>query len=613
MMKRTYQILCVDDNKNNLFTLKVLLQQLGSVEILTVLSGREALNVLLKQEIDLVILDIQMPEMDGFEVARLIKLNQETRHIPVLFLTAVYKSEEFIAHGYELGAVDYLTKPIDDHLLLNKINLYLSIFHQRDKMVREQNRFQHLAESIAEGIYVLDADHRVIYVNPKALDLLGYSENELMGQKIHEMIHYHDLNGKKVSAKACPVHRALHSRHSYLSDNELFIRKNGSSFPVSIAAAAIQESAEEYSVVVIFRDMTQIKEQQRQTEALLEIEKQRIKEQEAMIESLVRMIDQRDSYTAGHTQRVAHYCVLIAREMGYPQEEIELLEKAAKLHDIGKVATPDSILLKPGKLNLLEYSLIKEHLNAGHTILKDIPNYHEIAEIMRYHHERFDGKGYPSGRSGYDIPPLSRIMIVADAFDAMTTNRIYKPRMDLNEAIVELNALKNMQFHPEVVDAAVNILSTISIQTDITQEPHTVLEEERFAYFFKDRLTGHYFSDYLPLLLRERFSGVKKYFLLLCLQNFSEFNRLKGWHEGDKFLQKIANYLSEKSNPDSVLFRIQGDDFLVVSATSMSIEEDALRKKFLNKRGVVRCELSTFESDKDGEALQHELNSFITG
>jgi len=610
-MKKQYQILYVDDNENNLFTLKVLLQQLESVEILTVLSGREALNVLLKQEVDLVILDIQMPEMDGFEVARLIKLNQKTKHIPILFLTAVYKSEEFIAHGYELGAVDYLTKPIDDHLLLNKINLYLAIFQQRDKMEREQNRFQHLAQSIADGIYVLDGNYHVIYINPKALDLLGYSEHELMGKEIHEMIHYHDLNGKKVSSKVCPVHQALSSRHSYLSDNELFFRKDGSSFPVSIAAAPIQENAEEYSIVVIFKDLTQIKEQELQARALLKVEQQRLREHEAMINSLVKMIDQRDSYTAGHAQRVAHYCTLIAREMGYSAEEVTELEKAAKLHDIGKIATPDTVLLKPGKLNSLEYSLIKEHLLSGYNILKEIPSYAAIAEIMRYHHERYDGKGYPEGKAGYDIPSLSRIMIVADAFDAMTTNRIYKPRMKITDALAELEALKNIQFHPEVVDAAVNILSTITIETDITQKPHTALEQERFAYFFKDRLTGLYASDYLPLLLLERFSGIKKFFLLVRLQNFSEFNRLKGWDEGDRFLQEISNYLSEQSSPESVLFRIHGDDFLVVSANPILTEEEALQKKFQDKRGVVRCKLSNFESKKDGDELQLELDKVI--
>ncbi len=610
-MKQKYLILCVDDNENNLYTLKALLQQLDNIKIITAPSGREALNSLLKHEIELVILDIQMPEMDGFEVARLIKLNQQTKHIPILFLTAVYKSQEFIEHGYELGAVDYLTKPIDDHLLLNKINLYLAIFRQRDEMKREKNRFQHLAHSIAEGIFVLNSEHRVIYINPKALELLGYSEHELMDKQMLDLIHYRDIDGKAISVHDCPIHNVLISYNSYLNDNELFFKKDGSSFPVSVAVAPIQEMADEYSIVVIFKDLTQIRQQEFQAQELLKVELQRVDEHKAMVDSLVKMIDQRDSYTAGHTQRVAHYCVLVAQEMGYSQEQIELLENAAKLHDIGKVATPDSVLLKPGKLNSLEYSLIKEHLSVGYNILKDIPNYQKIAEIMHSHHERFDGHGYPDGKKGYDIPPLSRIMIVADAFDAMTTNRIYKPRMSVIDALDELQELKEIQFHPEVVDAAVNVLSGVTVPSDITQEPHTVLEQERFAYFFRDRLTGLYFSDYLPILLRERFNGIKKYFFMIRLQNFSEYNRRYGWDKGDSLLVDISSGLNEMKSSDSVLFRIQGDDFLFVSKNPVDFNLDKFDKYMTAAQGIVKYQTMTFESDKNEEELQYELGQFI--
>ncbi|MCU7836761.1 MAG: response regulator [gamma proteobacterium symbiont of Taylorina sp.] len=606
-----YKILCVDDNKNNLFTLKVLLEQLEHVEIITVLSGREALNLLLKQAVDLVILDIQMPEMDGFEVARLIKLNHQTKHIPVLFLTAVYKSQEFIEHGYELGAIDYLSKPIDDHLLLNKINLYLAIFRQRDKMMCEKSRFQHLAQSIAEGIYVLNAAHQVMYVNPKALQMLGYAEHEIIGKTIHNLIHYSDADGNVISAKECPIHNVFNSCHSYLNDNELFFRKDGSSFPVSIAAAPIQENADEYSLVVIFKDLTQIRQQELQAQELLKVEQQRLQENKAMVDSLVRMIDQRDSYTAGHTQRVAHYCVLIAREMGYSQEQVELLENAAKLHDIGKVATPDSVLLKPGRLNKLEYKLIKEHLSAGYNILKDVPNYQKIAEIMYSHHERFDGQGYPDGKKGYDIPLLSRVMIVADAFDAMTTNRIYKPRMSVADAIAELKELKEIQFHPEVVDAAVTVLADMAIQLNISQEPHTVLEQERFAYFFRDRLTGLYFSDYLPILMRERFNAIKKYFLTIRIQNFSQYNHQYGWEKGDLFLQHISKGLTDIMPSESIIFRVQGDDFLCVSASPLNFNQKEFQKLITPAEKILKYKVMILESNNDGEELELELEHFI--
>jgi len=611
-MKQKYLILCVDDNNNNLFTLKALLQQLNDIKILTVVSGREALNALLKHEVDLMILDIQMPEMDGFEVARLAKLNHQTRHIPILFLTAVYKSQEFIEHGYKLGAVDYLTKPIDDNLLLNKINLYLAIFKQRDEMKREQNRFQHLAQSIAEGIYVLDTKFRVIYINPKGLEMLGYSKNEIIGQKIHDLIHYRDSDGQTLLENDCPIHHVFTTCHSYINDDEVFFRKDGSSLPVSVAAAPIQESIDEFSLVVIFKDMTQIKHQEVQARELLKVEQQLVQENEAMVNSLVKMIDQRDSYTAGHTQRVAHYCILIAREMGYSHEQVDILEKAAKLHDIGKVATPDGVLLKPGKLNDLEYSLIKEHINVGYNILKDIPSYYQIAEIMHSHHERFDGQGYPEGKKAYNIPLLSRVMIVADAFDAMTTNRIYKPRMSVAYALKELVELKEIQFHPEVVEAACKVLTGVTIQTDITQKPQTALEQERFAYFFKDRLTGMYFSDYLPILIRERFHSKNKYFLMIRIQNFSTYNRQYGWEKGDILLQDIAATLKNMMSDNSVLFRIQGDDFLCVNSKPHLFDKTIFEQLITPSKGIINYQILYLESNKEGAELQSELEQFTS-
>jgi len=142
--------------------------------------------------------------------------------------------------------------------------------------------------------------------------------------------------------------------------------------------------------------------------------------------SMVNMIDQRDSYTAGHSQRVSDYCYRIAKEMGYSEEDCATVSKAGILHDIGKIATPDVVLLKPQSLNDLEYTLIKEHANVGYEVLKDIPMFKELATIVRDHHERCDGSGYPRGLKHQEIHPLALVMMVADTFDAMTTNCIYR-------------------------------------------------------------------------------------------------------------------------------------------------------------------------------------------
>ena len=209
----------------------------------------------------------------------------------------------------------------------------------------------------------------------------------------------------------------------------------------------------------------------RQRQSVRKLTAERTANYEETIFSFVDMIEQRDTYTAGHTERVAHYCLLIARQMGLGLEEKKKLYKAAILHDIGKVATPDSVLLKPGKLTELDYDLIKLHAFAGYEMLSQIEMYQELAVIIRHHHERYDGAGYPDGLKGEEIPPLSRIMAVGDAFDAMTTNRIYKPKKKISEAMAELRAYSGSQFDPEVVKAALVVLANIEISSTISQLP----------------------------------------------------------------------------------------------------------------------------------------------
>jgi putative nucleotidyltransferase with HDIG domain len=240
----------------------------------------------------------------------------------------------------------------------------------------------------------------------------------------------------------------------------------------------------------------------RHREEIIRLMAERTANYEETIFTFVNMIEQRDTYTAGHTERVAGYCQKIARAMGLADSETAKLYKAAILHDIGKIATPDSVLLKPGKLNSLDYDLIKLHATAGYEMLSNIEMYTELAKIILYHHERHDGRGYPAGLAGNDIPALSRILILADAFDAMTTNRIYKPRKKINDALAELESLSGSQFHPEVVAAAIKALKgTVSPVAD-TQTPITDIEKKRFSYFFNDKITGLLNEEYLKIFLQ---------------------------------------------------------------------------------------------------------------
>ena len=322
----------------------------------------------------------------------------------------------------------------------------------------------------------------------------------------------------------------------------------------------------------------------KQRDSILEMEKEKTANYEETILAFVNIIEQRDTYTAGHTIRVAEYCALIAKEMGFEAEEIHRLEKAAILHDIGKVATPDTILLKPGKLSHLEYELIKQHSEVGADMLEKITIYKDLATIIRYHHSRYDGKGYPKTTSPDEIPMLSHIMIVADAFDAMTTNRIYRPRKSIHEAIEELIHSSGTQFHPDVVKASTKALKKINISAT-SQMPVSELEKRRMSYFFQDGLTGLYNEDYLQTILNSSQHPYKS-LNFINLKNFTKYNQEKGWENGNALLKEFAKLL-RKNLPDSVIIRYHGDDFIILDKIHQEIKlNDISQCKLIQESGI---------------------------
>jgi len=314
----------------------------------------------------------------------------------------------------------------------------------------------------------------------------------------------------------------------------------------------------------------------RQKDQVASLERTRIENYQQTIRSFADMIDQRDTYTAGHTLRVARYSRLLAIQMGLAAEQIDLLQQAAILHDIGKIATPDSVLLKPGKLSALDYELIKLHATAGHAMLASIPMYRELADIIRHHHERHDGMGYPDHLRDKNTPLLSRIIVVADSFDAMTTNRIYKPRKTVDEALRELETLSGSQFDPDVVAAGLIALRNVEIPESINQLPRNQMEERRFSYFFSDKLTGLYNEDYLQIMLRNN-QVLREFRCLhsLHVKNLEQYNMRLGWEQGNLLMQKIATEL-QSLFPGALLFRAYGCDFVIITAHHVNLAADSL-------------------------------------
>lgn len=364
----------------------------------------------------------------------------------------------------------------------------------------------------------------------------------------------------------------------------------------SVKGIALERENEEYKT-----DLEAIVEKRTKENTILE--KEKVENYEQTLLSLVELVEKRDAYTAGHSIRVATYSKAIGREMGYDEESCELLYRAGILHDIGKIETPDAVLLKPGKLDELEYSLIKEHATTGYNLLKKIPMYKEISNIIMSHHERYDGTGYPQGLKNDAIPKLTRIMIVADAFDAMTTNRIYKARMSVDSAIKELNACTGTQFDAEVVKAAIKCLKSVVVDEEITQLPSNQMQDKRFAYFFEDQITQAYNPSYLELFLLKSANSSKRYYInILCLHNFGVFNTTYGWDEGNTFLKRVVEILSASYESASI-FRIHGDDFVLICDKEIQIDTALFEALFKKYKDIVTTSQQKFNSD------QHKISS----
>ena len=191
----------------------------------------------------------------------------------------------------------------------------------------------------------------------------------------------------------------------------------------------------------------------------LELARRQVQMGNETILAIAKTVDAKDENTSQHSQRVSEYSVMIAREMGFGEEDCAKLRNTALLHDIGKIGIPDRILNKPARLTDEEYAIMKSHVTRGAAILKDFTLVENVMDGVLYHHERYDGTGYVHGLKGEEIPIFGRIIGVADAFDAMTANRVYRQKLDFDYVVHELERCKGTQFDPKVTDVMLKLIS----------------------------------------------------------------------------------------------------------------------------------------------------------
>lgn len=327
----------------------------------------------------------------------------------------------------------------------------------RDVTERNQNRqelmdalaqFKGVVEQSVAGIYIVQ-NGKFTYVNPRFAEILGYaSYNDLVGREILTVVAESDreLVEKNIQLR-------LSGEKNSLAYETCLLRKDNSMVEVGVHGSVTTLHGQP-AIIGIMQDITVKKQAERNNrEYLVNLEASLM----GTVNVAVSISELRDPYTAGHQQRVADIAAAIGAEMGFDANRQQGLRVAGMLHDIGKLSVPTEILVKPGRLNHLEYRLVQEHALAGYEILKEVKFQWPVAEIVLQHHERMDGSGYPKQLKGDAILQESRIIAVADVVEAMSSHRPYRPSLGIEAALAEIEKGRGSLYDPAVADACMRL------------------------------------------------------------------------------------------------------------------------------------------------------------
>lgn len=307
---------------------------------------------------------------------------------------------------------------------------------------------------------------------------------------------------------------------------------------------------------------------------------------------IANTVDAKDSYTEGHSRRVAAYSYALAKKLGMSEEEAQNIKTIGLLHDIGKIGIPDSVLHKPGKLTDDEYSIMKMHPTIGANILKDITVLDGLLVGAHYHHERMDGKGYPEGLKGEEIPLIARIICVADCFDAMNSNRIYRSRFSMDYILHELKNNEGTQFDPKVAEAMIALIHENALQE--TAERSTDKEDvlKGNGVYLLDTIASknaQHLNDLMSILTADWAKSFRRYIeakllkqdgrvFIMDVDDMNQINSQYGYAKGDLVLKTICQTLYGESRISTVMHS-GGDEFVCWIEASL---EDAEYSTYLH-------------------------------
>jgi putative nucleotidyltransferase with HDIG domain len=501
MNKDPIKVLVVDDEEGILDVTEGYFQRKG-YEVYTAGNGIEALEILNRVKIGCVFTDINMPMMDGLELAEKIRQIEST--LPVVVMTG-YPSLENSIQTLKNGVVDYLIKPVNleqMELTLKRILRERELFVENlilKEEIERRERLKKLNEELLERVEEVDTLNRVMEdfsstdssygIFNKVVDL---GVEELNADKVFFHIYSEEERSLVMMAATDrgienDTLRSLFEKDLSHTANEFILGLLGTDHnPCLISEPGKNERLDDgvcslmivplkirdkiFGVASAFSFRTEKIFNEKDIYYLNFITQKAASaiENIALYENIydnlfstlyafVTALEVRDLYTRKHSTRVAKYAHMIAKEMGCTEEELDIVNFAGSLHDIGKIGIRDDILLKPGKLTDEEYEKIKEHPVIGADIISKLGLWDREMEIIRHHHERFDGLGYPDGLKGEQIPKLARILFVADSFDAMASDRAYRKRMERDHVINIIRENAGKQFDPVAVTAFLKV------------------------------------------------------------------------------------------------------------------------------------------------------------